>query len=49
MRRILLLLAVASVMTGCAAGVPVCDGEERRPINAPNHTEIFYASCGAIA
>lgn len=47
MRRLLTLLAIASVLAGCASTLPTCDGNDRRPINVPPRAEIVYPSCGA--
>lgn len=49
MQRILIMLAVTSVLAGCAGTTPTCDGEDRRPINAPPKAEIKYPSCGLAA
>lgn len=50
MCRLLMLLALASVLTGCASTtLPTCDGMDRRPINAPARADIFYPSCGTAA
>jgi starvation-inducible outer membrane lipoprotein len=46
MRRLLFLLALASTLAGCASTPPTCDGNDRRPINTPDHAEVFYPSCG---
>lgn len=47
MRRLLILLALAGVLTGCASTrLPMCDGKDRRPINAPARADILYPSCG---
>lgn len=49
MRRALILLALASALTGCASTIPICDGKDRRPINAPAHVGAFHQSCGTAA
>jgi hypothetical protein len=49
MRSLFSLLAVASIVAGCASTLPSCDGKDRRPINAPAHAEVAYASCGTAA
>jgi hypothetical protein len=50
MRRLLILLALASALTGCAStSIPTCDGKERRPINAPAHADVLYPSCSTAA
>jgi len=49
MRNLLSLLAVASIVAGCASSPPTCDGKDRRPINAPARAEVAYPSCGAAA
>jgi len=49
MRRLLIALAAASVLAGCAGTTPTCDGQDRRPINAPANAEVNYPSCGLAA
>jgi len=49
MQRLLIALAVASVLAGCASTTPSCDGEDRRPINVPVKAEVVYPSCGMAA
>ena len=50
MRRVLILLALATALTGCAStGTPTCDGKDRRPINAPARAGGFHPSCGTAA
>ncbi|WP_440963963.1 hypothetical protein ACL58G_29075 [Massilia sp. GER05] len=50
MRKILIMLATASVLGGCAsASLPGCDGSERRPINVPSSAQAGYPSCSASA
>lgn len=48
MRKLLILLAMASVLGGCAnAPLPACDGSDRRPINVPASAQADYPSCSA--
>jgi hypothetical protein len=50
MRKLLIPLALVSVLTGCASTtLPTCDGTDRRPINAPARADILYPSCGTAA
>jgi uncharacterized protein YceK len=49
MRRLLILLALTSTLAGCASTLTTCDGKDRRPINTPDHAEVFYPSCGPAA
>lgn len=50
MRALLILLALASALTGCAStAVPTCDSKDRRPINAPASAGVFHPSCGTAA
>jgi len=50
MRKLLILLASASVLGGCAGTpLPGCDGIDRRPINVPASAQAEYASCSASA
>lgn len=50
MRRLLILLALTSALAGCASTtLPNCDGENRRPINAPARADVLYLSCGPVA
>lgn len=49
MQKILIMLAAAGALVGCAGSLPTCDGEDRRPINAPAKAEVVYPSCGAAA
>jgi len=49
MRSLLSLLAVASIVAGCASTLPTCDGKDRRPINAPARAGVAYPSCAAAA
>lgn len=50
MRRLLILLALASALAGCASTtLPNCDGKNRRPINAPARADVLYPSCGTAA
>ena len=49
MRRLLILLALASALSGCASALPTCDGAARRPINAPAHAEVVFPSCATLA
>jgi uncharacterized protein YceK len=50
MRKLLILLATACVLGGCAsAPLPGCDGSDRRPINVPASTQADYPSCSASA
>jgi len=49
MHRILIALVAASMLAGCAGTPPTCDGEDRRPINAPAKAEARYPSCGLAA
>jgi hypothetical protein len=49
MRRLLILLAMASTLAGCASTLQVCDGKDRRPINTPARAEMVYPSCGTAA
>lgn len=48
MRKLLILLAAASVLGGCATKpLPGCDGSDRRPINVPTNAQVGYPSCNA--
>jgi uncharacterized protein YceK len=47
MRKLLILLVIASALAGCASTLPTCDGKNRRPINVPDQAHIQYPSCGA--
>lgn len=49
MQRLLIVLALASILAGCAGTTPTCDGLCRRPINAPAKAEVKYPSCGLAA
>lgn len=50
MRKFLIVLATASVLSGCASTpLPKCDGSDRRPINAPASVQAGYPSCSAAA
>jgi len=50
MLKLLLFLAFASALTGCAStALPICDGTDRRPINTPVSTDVVYPSCGVTA
>lgn len=50
MRRLLILLALASALSGCASTtLPTCDGKDRRPINTPARVDVFHPSCGTAA
>jgi uncharacterized protein YceK len=49
MRRLLILLVMASILAGCASTTRVCDGKDRRPINTPARAEVVYPSCGTAA
>lgn len=51
MKRLLIALAMAmaSALAGCAGATPTCDGQDRRPINAPAKAEVKYPSCGLAA
>jgi uncharacterized protein YceK len=50
MRKFLIVLATASVLSGCAsAPLPKCDGSDRRPINVPANVQTGYPSCSAAA
>jgi len=49
MQRFFFVLALTSVLAGCAGTTPICDGEDRRPINAPAAAEVKYPSCGLAA
>lgn len=49
MQKLLIVLALASILAGCAGTTPICDGEDRRPINAPAKAEVKYPSCGLAA
>lgn len=49
MRRLLTLLALASILAGCASKLRVCDGKDRRPINPPGRAEVIHPSCGPTA
>jgi uncharacterized protein YceK len=49
MQRLLIMLALASILAGCAGITPTCDGKDRRPINAPAKAEVKYPSCGLAA
>lgn len=49
MHKLLLALAIAVVVTGCAGTLPTCDGKHRRPINVPDRAEAFHPSCGTAA
>jgi|GEM_PF-1901763 PBP1b-binding outer membrane lipoprotein LpoB len=49
MQRLLIVLALASILAGCAGTTPTCDGKDRRPINAPAKAEVKYPSCGLAA
>ena len=49
MQRLLTMLALASILAGCAGTTPTCDGKDRRPINAPAKAVVKYPSCGLAA
>ena len=50
MRKILILLALASILSGCVSTtLPSCDGKDRRPINTPARADVFHPSCGTAA
>jgi len=49
MQRLLIVLALAGILAGCAGTTPTCDGEDLRPINAPAKANVKYASCGLAA
>lgn len=49
MKKILIMLAAVCALTACAGSLPTCDGEDRRPINAPAKAEVVYPSCGVAA
>jgi hypothetical protein len=49
MRKLLILLALAGVLVGCASPLPTCDGRDRRPINVPPRVEVEHPSCGSAA
>lgn len=49
MRKLILLVVTSAMLAGCAAGLPMCDGTHRRPINAPVQAAAVYPSCGAAA
>jgi uncharacterized protein YcfL len=49
MRKLILLVVTSSMLAGCAARLPTCDGSHRRPINAPAQADATYPSCGAAA
>jgi hypothetical protein len=50
MSKLLILLATASVLSGCAsAPLPRCDGSDRRPINDPAQVQAGYPSCNVSA
>lgn len=49
MQRLLIVLAIASILVGCASTTHSCDGKDRRPINAPAKVEVKYPSCGLAA
>jgi len=49
MQRLLIMLALASILAGCAGTTPTCDGKDRRPINVPAKAEVKYPSCGLAA
>lgn len=47
MRKLIALLAMASILAGCASTLPTCDGKNRRPINDPVHAGVRYPNCGS--
>lgn len=50
MRKILILLALASILSGCVSTtLPSCDGKDRRPVNTPARADVFHPSCGTAA
>jgi uncharacterized protein YceK len=49
MRKLIALLAMASILAGCASTLPTCDGKDRRPINLPAQAGTHYTSCGTTA
>lgn len=49
MRRLLILLAMAGSLAGCASTFHICDGKDRRPINTPAQAEVAHPSCGTAA
>lgn len=49
MQILLIKLALASILAGCAGTTPTCDGKDRRPINAPAKAEVKYPSCSLAA
>lgn len=47
MRKLLILLVIASAVAGCASTLPTCDGKSRRPINVSDQAHVDYPSCSA--
>lgn len=48
--RLLIIILISTVLTGCASKkLATCDGQDRRPVNAPHHAGVIYPSCGMAA
>lgn len=49
MRKLFAITILGTLLAGCAAPFPTCDGNDRRPVNASPHVRAAYISCGATA
>lgn len=48
--RLLVIILISTALAGCASTkLATCDGQDRRPVNAPPHAGATYPSCGLAA